>query len=190
MQSWLSAMRLKAVSLVGPLRTIGWAYLGTAAALILFLSIPAFLTPFGYRAYIIYGGSMGHSLPGGSVGIAKRVDAEAIAVGDVVALHRSSQSLPILHRVIAIDASSGTPMLITQGDANKEPDATPVGLQGKGDKIVLAIPWIGYVANFSHGAFGRLLLFYIPLSLLVGSVLWDTWKPGVPRPYLSEEPQC
>jgi len=190
MQSWLSAMRLKAVLLARPLRTVGWAYLGTAAALILFLSIPAFLTPFGYRAYIIYGGSMGQSLPMGSVGIAKRVEAEAIAVGDVVALQRSSQSLPILHRVIAIDASSGTPMLITQGDANKEPDATPVSLQGKGDKIVLAIPWIGYVVNFAHSAPGRLFLFYIPLTILVGSVLWDTWKPTIPRPYLSEEPQC
>jgi signal peptidase len=168
----------------------GRTYLAAALALIVLLAIPVVLALFGFRAYVIYGGSMGSSLPNGSIGITRRVDAESIHVGDVVALQKSAASLPVLHRIVAIDTSGGTRRFVTQGDANAEPDPDPVGLQGPGDKVVFSIPWLGYLVHFARGATGRALLLIIPSSVLVGVVLWQTWKDVVLPGYAAEEPQC
>jgi signal peptidase len=133
---------------------------------------------------------MGASLSNGSIGVTRQIDAESIGVGDVVALKKSSHTLPVLHRVVAIDTSEGARKFVTQGDANKEPDADPVGLQGPGDKVVFSIPWLGYLVHFARSGAGRALLLIIPSTLLAGIVLWQTWKGIVPGPYVSEEPQC
>jgi len=190
MPGWVPDLLLKAGPLSRAARFAGWAYLGAALAIIVLLVIPAVLALFGFRAYVIYGGSMGASLPNGSIGITRQINADSIDVGDIVALEKSSHTLPVLHRVIAIDTSSGTPKFVTQGDANKEPDAEPVGLQGPGDKVVFSIPWLGYLVHFARSGAGRAFLLIIPSTLLTGIVLWQTWKGVVPGPYVSEEPQC
>jgi len=190
MPGWVPDLLLKAGPLRRAARFAGWTYLGAALAIIVLLIVPAILALFGFRAYVIYGGSMGAALPNGSIGITRQIDAESIDIGDVVALKKSSHSLPVLHRVIAIDTSSGTAKFVTQGDANKEPDAEPVALQGPGDKVIFGIPWLGYLVHFARSGSGRALLLIIPSTLLVGLVLWQTWKDIVPGPYVSEEPQC
>ena len=190
MPSWVPNLRLTPDFIGKAARAAGWTYLAAALALVVLLVVPAILSLFGFRAYVVYGGSMGASLPNGSIGITRQIDAESIDIGDVVALKKSSHSLPVLHRVIAIDTSSGTAKFVTQGDANKEPDAEPVALQGPGDKVVFSIPWLGYLVHFARSGAGRALLLIIPSTLLVGLVLWQTWKDVGKRPYMSEEPQC
>ena len=168
----------------------GWTYLLAALALIVLLLIPSLLGFFGYRAYVIYGGSMGSALPAGSIGITRQIQPEAIRVGDIVAIKRSSRALPILHRVIEIDTSDGTRRFVTRGDANQEPDAQPATLHGPGDRIVFSIPWLGYLVHFARSSAGRIFLLFVPATLLTGIVLWQTWKEAAPRPYFGEEPQC
>jgi len=190
MPGWVPNLLSKAGPLRRATRFAGRTYLAAALALIVLLAFPLILALFGFRAYVIYGGSMGASLPNGSIGITRRIEAESIRVGDVVALRKSAQSLPVLHRVVAIDTRGGTRKFTTQGDANAAPDPDPVGLEGPGDKIVFSIPWLGYLVHFARGAVGRALLLIVPSSLLVGVVLWQTWKDVLPRRYVSEEPQC
>jgi len=190
MPGWVPNLLSKAGPLKRAMRFAGRTYLAAALALVILLAVPVVLALFDFRAYIIYGGSMGASLPNGSIGITRRIEAESIRVGDVVALKKSSRSLPVLHRVIAIDTSGGTRKFVTQGDANAEPDPDPVGLQGPGDKIIFSIPWLGYLVHFARSAAGRALLLIIPSSLLVGVVLWQTWKDVPTRRHVSEEPQC
>jgi signal peptidase len=190
MPGWFPDLRLRAIHLSKAIGLAGWAYLVAALAVVVLLTVPIVLAPLGCRAYVIYGGSMGSALPNGSIGITRQIDADSIKVGDIVAMKRSSRSLPILHRIIGIDTSDGTPKYVTQGDANKEPDPDPVSLQGSGDKILFSIPWLGYVVHFARGAAGRVFLLFVPATLLAGIVLQQTWKDVTPRVYVSEEPQC
>ncbi len=189
MPRWFPDVRQRLVPLSKGLALAGWAYLVAALAIIVLLVVPSILAFFGYRAYVIYGGSMGSALRTGSIGITRKIEPDAIKVGDIVAIKRSANASPILHRVIGIDTSDGTRKFITRGDANKEPDS-PVALYGPGDRIVFSIPWAGYLVHFARGPVGRTLLLFIPAALLAGIVLWQTWKEGPPRPYFSEEPQC
>lgn len=190
MPKWVPNLLLQAALLTRAARIAGWTYLVAALALIVLLAIPAVLALFGYRAYVIYGGSMGSGLPNGSIGITRRIDPESINVGDIVAMKKSSHALPVLHRVIDIDTSDETRRFVTQGDANKEPDPDPVGLRGPGDRVVFSIPWLGYLVHFARSAAGRTLLLIVPATLLAGIVLWQTWKDVGKRPYFGEEPQC
>jgi len=190
MPRWFPDLR-RAGSLSKAMVLAGWAYLVAALAIIVLLIIPSFLALFGYRAYIVYGGSMGSALSSGSVGITRKIEPDAIKVGDIVAIKRSVNASPILHRVIQIDTSDdGTRTFITRGDANKEPDPQPVVLQGAGDRIVFSIPWVGFIVHFARSFAGHVLLLFLPAALLTGIVLWQTWKEAAPRPYFSEEPQC
>jgi signal peptidase I len=190
MPQWVSNLFSRAGLLTKGVRIAGLTYFGAALALIVLLAIPAVLALFGYRAYVVYGGSMGRSLPNGSIGITERVQPEDVNVGDVVAIKRSTHSLPLLHRVIEVDTSDGTRKFVTQGDANKEPDPNPISLRGSGDRIVFSIPWLGHIVHFARSPFGRAVLLIVPVTLLVGVVLWETWKDVGKRPYFGEEPQC
>jgi len=190
MPSWCPDLRLTPHFIGEAARAAGRTYLGAALALIVLLAVPAILSLFGYRAYVIYGGSMGSALRNGSLAVTRQIDPESINVGDVVAIKKSSHALPVLHRIVDIETTDGARRFVTQGDANKEPDPEPASLQGSGDRVVFSIPHLGYVVHFAHGTVGRALLLLVPATLLVGIVLWQTWKDVGPRPYMSEEPQC
>jgi signal peptidase len=189
MPRWFPDLR-RASSPSEALALAGWAYLVAALAIIVLLLVPSFLGLFGYRAYVVYGGSMGSALSNGSIGITRKIEPDAIKVGDVVAIQRSSRSLPILHRIIEIDTTaSGVRAFITRGDANQDADP-PVTLQGAGDRVVFSIPWLGYIVHLARSFAGHVFLLFLPATLLAGIVLWQTWKEAAPRPYFSEEPQC
>lgn len=190
MPNWFPNLHPRPLLLWKALRLAGWAYLAAALALIVLLTVPVILPLFGFRTYVIYGGSMGRALPNGSIGITRQIDASSIKVGDIVAVKRSARSSPVLHRVIDIDTRDGTRKYVTQGDANKEPDQGSVSLQGTGDKVLFNIPRLGYLVHFARGAAGRIFLLFVPATLLLGVVLWQTWKDATPRVHVSEEPQC
>jgi len=191
MPRWFPDLQRRLVPLSRGLALAGWAYLVAALAIIVLLIVPSILALFGCRAYVVYGGSMGSALPSGSIGITRKIEPDAIHVGDIVAIKRSVNASPILHRVVQIDTSdSGVRTFITRGDANKDPDPQPVVLQGAGDRIVFSIPWLGYIVHFARSFAGHVFLLFLPATLLTGMVLWQTWKEASPVPYFSEEPQC
>ncbi len=172
------------------LRVAGLACLGLLLTLIVLLAVPSLLTLFGYRVYVIYGGSMGSSLPAGSIGVTETVDSQSIEVGDVVAMKKSGRALPVLHRIVGIETADGTTMYTTQGDSNAHADPEPVALEGPGDRVVFAIPYLGYLVHFARGILGRVLLLLVPSLLLLGLALWHMWQPTAQRVHVSEEPEC
>lgn len=123
----------------------------------------------GYRPVVITTGSMGDAAPVGSLVIASPADASTIEVGDVIVMRRSGSS-PITHRVIETgrDDASG-PFVLTKGDANPEPDATPYAL---GDEELVArwvVPRAGSVLVALRDP--RLLLGALGFLLVVGTAI-------------------
>jgi len=190
MPSWFPIKRLPAWRPRQMVRLAGSACLGLLLLLVVSLAIPALFTLFGFRAYVIYGGSMGSALPAGSIGITETVDSETLKVGDVVAIKKAGRALPVLHRVVNMESSGDTAIYTTQGDSNGSPDPEPVTLQGSGDRVVFAIPYLGYLVHFARGALGRLLLILIPALLLLGVSLGQVWRPKAQPLHASEDPEC
>jgi signal peptidase len=190
MPSWFPIKRLPALPPRRMVRFAGSACLGLLLVLIVSLAIPALFTLFGFRAYVIYGGSMGSALPVGSVGITETVDSESIKVGDIVAIKKAGRALPVLHRITDMESDAGTTVYTTQGDSNGSPDPDPVTLNGSGDRVVFVIPYLGYLVHFARGTMGRVFLLLIPSLLLLGFSLWQVWLPKAQRLYAGEEPEC
>ena len=190
MPSWFPIKRLPAWRPRQMVRLAGSACLGLLLILVVSLVIPALFTLFGYRVYVIYGGSMGSALPAGSIGITETVDSETLKVGDIVAIKKSGRALPVLHRITNMETSGDNAIYTTQGDSNDSPDPEPVTLEGSGDRVVFAIPYLGYLVHFARGAMGRVLLILIPSLLLLGVSLWRVWQPKAQPLHASEGPEC
>lgn len=84
----------------------------------------------GWRPVVIQTGSMGDTAPPGALIVASPVDADEVAVGDILVMRRDGKAT-VTHRVIEIESAGGNRFAITQGDANEAPDAAPHPLDGE-----------------------------------------------------------
>lgn len=100
------------------------AVAGVICIVLVILAFTAQITLIMFRT-----GSMAPTIPAGSVAVVQRVDAERIAVGDVVTVDRAGD-LPVTHRVTSVapstsDASDAERVITMRGDANATDDAAP-----------------------------------------------------------------
>ena len=117
-------------------------------------SIPMF---FGYHWLTVYGGSMGDSIPAGSIALMENVPADDLAVGDVI-LREANGGPPFVHRIISIEESNGQQLVITQGDANDSPDVDLLRLEGRGERVVLDVPYLGRIFHSLRSTTGLIAL--------------------------------
>jgi trimeric autotransporter adhesin len=145
----------------------GWLLLSTAARFYLvFLGALASsaLVPmlFGLSGSVVQSGSMEPHISTGDVVLSHSVGADApTPMGRVITFRAptgSAKSGLVLHRLVAAN-KNGT--LVTAGDANKDPDSTPLARPNIISMGVLLIPWIGLPSIWvGTGAF-------LPLGLWV-----------------------
>jgi signal peptidase len=126
------------------------------------------------QSYVVLTGSMEPALSPGDAVVVDAVDAGAIAVGDVITYRRTAgDDVPTTHRVVDVVTGEAGVAFQTKGDANEDADAglvTPDRLVGK---VVLTIPYIGYVVQFVNSPAGFLALVVVPLGLLLLTEVWS-----------------
>jgi signal peptidase len=157
------------------------------AVLAVALAVAASLGPrlYGYSPVIVYGGSMADTVPVGSIAVTKEVQAEDVAVGDVIVFYPPATGpnrLPLMHRVISIQEEDGQRVFQTKGDANAAPDPWEMTLVGHGSRFVYAVPYAGYLADFARTPLGCTLLLLLPVTYVGLTMLRRIWagKPTDP----------
>ncbi len=118
-------------------------------------------------SYVVLSGSMEPSINTGDVVIVDGATPESIEEGDVITYLRSGAETPTTHRVVEITEQDGELAFVTQGDANDQPDASPVPASQLLGVVIFTIPFIGYVIEFVNTPLGFVMLVVIPLLLLV-----------------------
>jgi len=117
-------------------RTLAVTALVAVAALML---VPALL---GYERYVITGGSMGGSLPRGSIAYEERVPVTDLRPGDVITYTPPGHGGRVTHRIASIGARGG---VRTKGDANAARDPWRGRLSGSEQAVVrFHVPLVGY----------------------------------------------
>ena len=112
----------------------------------------------------VYSGSMEPAIPVGGVVVIKAVDTETLKVGDIICFKLSeSTTTSITHRIINITDEG----FITKGDANEDPDQWIVKKENVIGKVILTIPYIGYIGYFVRTPIGFTLLIILPASLII-----------------------
>lgn len=114
------------------------------------LSLPKL---FGYQIYNVLTPSMTPALPVGSVLYVKSCQPETLAEGEIITFRLSAATgLVETHRVVQNDIQAQR--LVTKGDANAQPDVTPVEYSRVVGKVELCIPLLGAVSEKIHSSGG------------------------------------
>ena len=101
---------------------------------------------FGLQVYAVLSGSMEPTYHVGSIIYVKPVETSEIKVGDPITFVMNEQLTVATHRVVRIDAENSA--FYTKGDANEDPDASPVHFNNLLGKPVFTIPYLGYVSSY------------------------------------------
>jgi len=110
----------------------------------------------------VYTGSMEPAIPVGSVVVIKPVNPETLKIGDIICF-QLSEPTSITHRIINITDEG----FVTKGDANEDPDQWIVKKENVIGKVILTIPFIGYIGYFVRTPIGFILLIILPASLII-----------------------
>jgi signal peptidase I len=129
----------------------------------------------GYPALTVQGGSMGDSLPGGSLAITRWVPADEVEAGDVIVI-KNANATAVIHRVVSIEEQDGAFVVETKGDANRTADP---GYSVLNDRVAVhtyTIPYVGYAADFLRTPLGWTLFVLIPIGVMCSRTLRDIWS--------------
>src|SRR3990172_3229847 len=141
-------------------------YLGLASVMVLMLAaVLTYLAPhLGWRVDVVGSGSMAPTLHVGSLAVTRPVEAEAIAVGDIITFDPQGITLSanlITHRVIGIERNS--PLRFrTRGDANEQADPFTVPARNLVGRVDFHAPYLGYVAQFLRTPWGFVFGLFVP----------------------------
>lgn len=132
-------------------------------------------TTTGLSLVVVTTGSMGPTIPAGSVVVSERAAAADVRPGDVVTVPRPGVALPVTHRVVTVERVDGDPAarsLTLRGDANDTDDRDRSVVREVG-RTVASAPGLGRVLQWSSTPAARGLVVAV-VGLLV---VWTCWPP-------------
>jgi signal peptidase I len=117
-------------------------------------------------------GSMGKTMPPGSLVLTRPVAPATLGVGDVITFQKPLGATGLdTHRIVGIERSSGHTTYRTKGDANAEPDPWVIEFERGhvAHRVVGSVPHAGRLLIWADGPF---LAF--PLAGLIASIVLST----------------
>ena len=114
---------------------------------------------FGYKAYTITSNSMSPSINIGNVVIVKTCKKEELKKEDIITFNKNGEK--ITHRIINIDENN---KYVTKGDNNNTEDVEKVDFENVEGKVVLTIPYFGYIIKILDN---KIIFLIIILIILI-----------------------
>ena len=124
----------------------------------LFIAAPSVAhSQFGIGFSPILTGSMRPYAYPGDLFISKTTKASNLKVGDIILVTSQSTGVFYSHRIVSITKSNGSLRIITKGDANTAPEATPflVGTNELVPRSIARAKWIGRPLVYISSVQGR-----------------------------------
>ncbi|WP_198665729.1 signal peptidase I [Haloprofundus halophilus] len=124
------------------------------------------------QSYVVLSASMSPDIQPGDAVVVGSVAPERIAEGDVITFHRSETSdTPVTHRVVDVERNGAERRFVTKGDANEDVDPAPVAADAVIGRVVLTLPYVGYVSTFADTPVGFVALVLVPFGFLATTEL-------------------
>lgn len=153
---------------------LGMVLLIAVLSMFVIASVPALAG--ADESYVVLSDSMSPSIKAGAVVFVNDVPTDQIGRGDVITYQRGSVDDPTTtHRVVEVTDRDGTTQFVTEGDANEDPDPSPVPAGAVVGTVAFHVPLMGYVVAFANTQLGLLTLVIVPALLLVVLELRDFW---------------
>jgi signal peptidase len=150
-----------------------------SALIVIALLVPAliYIAPFlvgGSFSRVVMSGSMEPAIPVGSIVVVKKVNAEDVEVGDVIAFQTGESGT--MHRVVEKVVEDGSFYFRTKGDANEDPDPWIVKPEDVSGALMLTIPYYGYLLHFAGTPIGFALFILVPAIILIANEVRNILK--------------
>ena len=143
----------------------------------------ALLFAFHLQPVVMLTGSMGSTVPPGSLVVDREVAPATLTVGDIITFQKPLGRPGLdTHRIIAITDSNGHTSYQTKGDANRIPD--PWTLQFKGQpahEVIYTIPHLGWLLLILRTSIARDLILTAVLLTLFSTILKALAAAGTAR---------
>ena len=139
----------------------------TTVLVVLFVLMAVFLMGtrlMGYKVFTVISGSMEPKYKVGDLIYVEPISPNDIKVGDPITFVMNEELTVATHRVIRIDAENKH--FYTKGDANKNPDATPVHFNNLIGVPKFSLPKLGYVSDFIQNPPGTYITVGIAIVLI------------------------
>jgi signal peptidase len=118
-----------------------------------------------YKLYTVMSGSMEPKIPVGGLVAVRPV--QQYVIGDVITYTVPGSREKTTHRIYAINSDENGSSYTTKGDANSDPDGTPVYPNQIIGKQFVVVPLLGYVINYVKTPVGLVLIIIIPSAIIV-----------------------
>ncbi len=129
--------------------------------------------PGNYQVKLVQSGSMEPSIKIGSVVVIKPMD--NYKKGEIITFEGDKKE-PVTHRILEVQVVEGKFYFTTKGDVNNAPDAGLVSKDKVLGKVVLDIPYLGYLIDFVQKPIGFILVLIIPALVIVSDELRKIWQ--------------
>lgn len=116
------------------------------------------------KVFLVQSGSMEPTIMTGDVIV---VANDNISLNDVVTF-RDSTNRVVTHRIIEVNKGQE---FVTKGDANRNEDRETIRESQIIGKVVMVIPKVGFLINFSKTLPGMIVLIFVPAFIFVISEL-------------------
>ena len=120
----------------------------------------------GFKLLVVKSGSMEPAIKTGSVVIDKNFS--EYNIGDVITFKNIEKPKETTtHRVADIKGVGSSKLYFTKGDANDSIDSGSVTKELVVGKVILKIPYLGYVASFARSLPGLIIIIIIPATIII-----------------------
>ncbi len=127
----------------------------------------------GCKLYIVMSGSMEPALKVGSIVGVKPLAPEEVRPGDIVTFRSEHNSSVTTHRVNRVEADENGLLFYTKGDANEVEDPSPVEPRHLIGKVVLTVPYVGYLFAYARTPQGARTLFGLAVLTVAGELAYN-----------------
>lgn len=138
--------------------------IGAVIAVIIILVSVIFLL-LNYEPAVVMSGSMEPAYHTGSVLVVDRNQRNEVQIGDTIAFKNGDAY--IAHRIVRKEKQG----YVTKGDANATPDPWIIATNNVKGKVIMSIPFLGYVFKFISGTAGMIIAASLVILLGLSTLL-------------------
>lgn len=126
-----------------------------------------------FGAYIIISQSMEPTIHVGDAVITMRVDADKLKKDDVITFYSDQYNVVVTHRIVGIfPTKDGKVAYRTKGDNNNTEDESLIAYDRIYGRVLLKLPYIGYIQQFLTQGFGWIIFIVLPcLWIIISDII-------------------
>ena len=138
-------------------------FLGLIALLLIVSVLPI---SGNFKVMTVLSGSMEPEIKTGSIIVVKPTN--QYRIGDIITFNSAKKDIPsITHRIVEMKVIEDAPVYITKGDTNNAPDTREIGQKDIIGKVLVDIPYMGFVVDFARKPLGFMLIIGVPAVAII-----------------------